>query len=79
MREKLVSESGSASRSEEQNKLLLSIEQLEGHIKKLENALMINKLKYAEDESYWCMKEKNYRVELDSATKQFKKEKSELL
>jgi hypothetical protein len=40
---------------------------------------MINKLKYAEDESYWCMKEKNYRVELDSATKQFKKEKSELL
>jgi hypothetical protein len=79
LRERLVAESGSASRSEEEAKLLCVIEDLNNHIKKLENSMITEKYKYAEDENFWKMKEKNYKVEMDSLMKQFKKERSELL
>lgn len=40
---------------------------------------MIHKLKHAEDESYWSTKDRNYKEEIESGNRQFKKEKSELL
>ena len=52
------------------------IEDLNNHIKKLENSMVTEKYKYAEDENFWKMKEKNFKVELDNLMKQFKKERS---
>lgn len=55
------------------------IEDLSNHIKKLENSMITEKYKYAEDENFWKTKEKNYKIEIDNLMKQSKKEKSELL
>lgn len=41
--------------------------------------MITEKYKYAEDENFWKMKEKNHKNELDNLMKQFKKERSELL
>ena len=35
--------------------------------------MITQKYKYAEDENFWKMKEKNFKKEIDDLTKQFKK------
>jgi hypothetical protein len=44
-----------------------------------QNDMLMKKITHAEDENFWSIKEKKYKAEIDTLSKKYKKENSELL